>query len=153
MVAHLVIEGRDRWGLSSVLIVFSVFLALGASAIASVSPFPWLREGGAALVCVGTLVVGVGASFGLWRRSVARSARVVLDQCVEVSRGPFHHESFEWQELAGYRDGETDYIELVRAPGARAPTAFPRLTIPTLSEKDRVAVLELLDRRGLRRLE
>jgi hypothetical protein len=149
-----VIQGGDAWsGCSSVVFVLSVPLAIAAAGIASVSPLPWLREGGAALVCFGTFVLAVAVSFGLWRRSVARSSRVVLDELgVEISRDLFH-ENFPWRDLAGYRDGDTDFVELVRPAGVARRTRFPRLTVPTLTEKDRVAVLAFLDARGIRRLD
>ncbi len=52
-----------------------------------------------------------------------------------------------WSDIETYRDGCADWIELV------SPARRRRLLVPTRSEKDRVAVLEHLDRRGLTRLE
>jgi hypothetical protein len=53
-----------------------------------------------------------------------------------------------WDELAGYRDGSIDYVELI--PRARRGR-WPPLTIPTPTEELRTAVLRALDERGLAR--
>lgn len=60
-------------------------------------------------------------------------------------------ESVAWTELAGYRDGDARCVRLVERDGwLRFP---PHLLVPTRDDAERAAVLALLDRKGLRRLD
>ncbi len=56
--------------------------------------------------------------------------------------------SLEWSELQGFRDDSSEHVALVKKDGESS-----LLTVPTLNEKDRVAVLKLLDERGVPRVE
>jgi hypothetical protein len=53
-----------------------------------------------------------------------------------------------WAEIGGYDDGSADFVQLLRVDG-RAPA---ELCVRTRSEEERVAVLALLDGRGLQRV-
>jgi hypothetical protein len=55
-----------------------------------------------------------------------------------------------WREIVGYRDDSADYIQLLREGTLGAS---PELAVPTRTEAERVAVLALLDSRGLKRME
>lgn len=55
-----------------------------------------------------------------------------------------------WSEFRGYRDSESGHVVLLRQDRLRAPGGVP---IPTRRERDRVAVLALLDRKGVPRVE
>jgi hypothetical protein len=58
----------------------------------------------------------------------------------------------EWHDLAGFRDAAPDHVRLVRREkGGRTPEFV--LSVPTPNDKTRTAVLQLLDRRGLSRVE
>jgi hypothetical protein len=59
-----------------------------------------------------------------------------------------HTEQILWSELRGFRDDRSDHVVLVVERGT---SSF--LTVPTPREEDRVAVLKLLDDRGIKRLE
>lgn len=57
-------------------------------------------------------------------------------------------EDVRWADITGFRDGEAGHVDLVVAG-----VASSLQTIPTLNENDRVAVLKLLDEKGVRRVE
>jgi len=57
-------------------------------------------------------------------------------------------ETVAWAELSGFRDGDAEYVALLRKGGG---SSF--LTVPTLTEADRVEVLKLLDEHGVPRIE
>ncbi len=94
------------------------------------------------LVCV----VGLVGGTILARRGTLDDAVVFEADRINFF-GPTHA-VVSWVEIEGYRDGSADWVELVSARGRGH-----RLLVPTFHETDRVAVLELLDRRGLHRLE
>ncbi len=59
-----------------------------------------------------------------------------------------HTEQLLWSEVKGFRDDSADYVTLVATAGE---ASF--LKVPTLTEEDRVAVLQLLDSRGIPRVD
>jgi hypothetical protein len=59
-----------------------------------------------------------------------------------------HTEQVLWSEVKGFKDASADYVTLVATCGS---ASF--LTVPTPREEDRVAVLKLLDERGIPRLD
>lgn len=59
-------------------------------------------------------------------------------------------ESVAWTDVSGFRDGSTEYVQIVRKGDV---VASAQLTIPTPSEVERTAVLELLAARGVARLD
>jgi hypothetical protein len=138
--------------------VFGLVLvaAAGAGFAAEQDLFPWLSnlEVGrfSGVICVGTTVAGLMLVAFLSRRSSATLGRVELeDSTLDFFRDRMHVR-LNAADLAGYRDGDDDFIELELRGDASVPRSFRPLTIPTPTEKDRVAVLEALDRCGLRRL-
>jgi hypothetical protein len=95
-----------------------------------------------ALACVVGLAGGM-----IHARRRTLDAVVVFDETRVVFLGPTEA-TVSWAQLGGYRDDSAEWIELVSTS-----RRGHRLLVPTRSEEDRVAVLELLDRRGLRRLD
>ncbi len=62
--------------------------------------------------------------------------------------------SVGWEEILGFRDESRWFVQLLRkSPRLADLRVSRRLAIPTLTERDRKAVLDLLLDRGLRRVE
>ncbi len=95
-----------------------------------------------ALVCVGGIFWGM-----ILTRRGTLDDTVVFEEGRILFLGPTRA-VVSWGELGGYRDRSSDWIELVSVS-----EYMHRLLVPTRTEVDRVAVLELLDRRGLCRLD
>ncbi|MEZ0227643.1 MAG: hypothetical protein ACAI25_03405, partial [Planctomycetota bacterium] len=115
--------------------------------------FPWHGKRASEFALSGALTlfaIGLGSTFFGWLRSRARQGRVVLDDRLVVFFRGRRFESISWSEIRGFRDRSADYVELVT--GDVAPRWIPP-TIPTATEKARVAVLEYLDARGVARVE
>jgi hypothetical protein len=58
-----------------------------------------------------------------------------------------------WSDVAGFKDGDADSVELLRRPGAPRLKMKRPLLVPTPTEADRTAVLALLIERGVSRVE
>jgi hypothetical protein len=131
-------------------VVFLVIVAAGIAA--GLQPIAGIQRFGC-IVWLGAFALAWAAAWFVSRRAEARAGRVELDEeRILFVRGPYWG-YVPWSDVAGYRDGDADFVELVRKDGTRPVEWSPRLAVPTLTEKDRVAVLELLDRRGLNRIE
>jgi hypothetical protein len=145
--------GRRQNTLSSCMLVGGCFTGFVALMLLPAVTAVMSRGNGGTEPAV--LVFGTVAFFSLlavvggWvfarRRTLDDS--ILFDERVIYFYGPEYAE-VHWRHIEAYRDGSAEWIELVSS--ARYGR---RLLVPTRSEKDRVAVLELLDRRGLRRLE
>jgi hypothetical protein len=61
-----------------------------------------------------------------------------------------HATALLWRDVAGFDDGSGDFVRLVRQGGGKGSDAF---TIPTPSEELRLRVLQLLDERGVPRVD
>ena len=83
-------------------------------------------------------------------RALARCGRVEFRELGVFLTKAEEKAGVRWAEIAGFTDASSDFVQLLTTK-----RTFPAhlLTVPTPTEKDRVAVLELLDRHGLRRLE
>jgi len=80
-------------------------------------------------------------------------ARIVISKWtrkgfLHLGRTVEHTDQILWSELKGFEDGRSDYVRLVVEKGQ---SSF--LTVPTIREEDRVAVLRVLDEHGIPRLE
>lgn len=157
----LVIEGRlpgaARWGVA----LLATLCVLGAVAALTSSPLVrWLHGGGGgpgvALLLLLAIAVGVVLPLiALDRWELRRAARVELyPERVVLLRERSAHGRVElrWDELAGFRDGEAGWVELVARPRA-TPVLSDLLAIPTPTDEARAALLAALDGRGLPRLE
>lgn len=84
-------------------------------------------------------------------RARGRVVAFFEDSVVFRERG-FRDVSISWETLEGYRDGDARFIRLVEK--SRRLLAGPsHLLVPTPTDVERTAVLALLDRKGLRRIE
>ncbi|MEZ0227645.1 MAG: hypothetical protein ACAI25_03415 [Planctomycetota bacterium] len=157
-MSRIEVRGAHASSSNSPALFFLVVIALGvvAAILAREKTLPWLRpfggDVGGGLICASTYVAGWTIAVALSRRSMSRSGRVVLEEAHAFFERDGYSAVVFWEYCAGYLDGDSDYVELVLHEGApRSPLLWP-LTIPTLREEDRVAVLAALDARGLRRL-
>jgi hypothetical protein len=84
------------------------------------------------------------------RRSEGRTAfyddRIAMDFGVRPVRGPAWFEA-GWNDVRVFDDGAAEYVRLLVKTG-HGELWF---SVPTLREEDRVAVLALLDEKGVRR--
>lgn len=157
----LVIEGRlpggERWGVA----LLATLCVLGGVAALTASPLiQWLHAGrggpGVALLLLLGVATGVVVPLiALDRWELRRAARVELyPERVVLLREREGHARLElrWEELAGFRDGQAEWIELVPRPRP-TPVLSDLLAIPTPTDEARAALLAALDGRGLRRLE
>jgi hypothetical protein len=159
----LVVEGRAT-GARMALLCLTVLPLLALASIISLSSglFPLLYRGAGApspLAVLLVLAVPFGAFF-LWAihrsRSTGRVAffekAIVIDkrETPATLATPLNVVHVPWGDLRAFRDGDGDYIQLVRKADRRSPLA---LTVPTLVETDRTAVLALLLERGIPREE
>lgn len=107
------------------------------------------------LVFCGSIVLATAVALAARHFGLSRTARVlfyedrilVLRPGEDCDRGT----TIAWTDLAGYGDGSADYVRL-RTTGALGGLRSLRLSVPTPTEEERVAVLALLDRRGVPRL-
>jgi hypothetical protein len=145
----------SRWR-PIVIIPTSAVVAYLISSWAGFKKTPWLVWDSMRLaVPIALLVLGLVLLRLTRRYFVCRSGtatfyedRVAFRKRVR-GQTRFTEATVAWSELGGYRDGSSDYIQLVRKGES---FASPLLAIPTPSEDDRVKVLALLDARGLARL-
>ncbi|MEZ0231101.1 MAG: hypothetical protein ACAI25_20970 [Planctomycetota bacterium] len=80
-------------------------------------------------------------------------ARIVISKkvpggCLSSGVVVEHTEQVLWNEVKGFKDDAAGYVTLVATCGS---ASF--LTVPTPEEEDRVAVIALLDARGIPRIE
>lgn len=144
----VVVEGERSWSGGGIAFAAVVVAGIGEIVLAENKVIPSILSSSA----VGALmfVAAIGLSFFVWRRSIARAGRVVMGvSAIHFTRGRAER-GRRMDLLLGLPRRGRGLVELIRAPVLRD---FPRLTIPTPSESDRVAVLEALDRHGLRRVE
>lgn len=155
----LVVVGRSR-SIARACAPTVLFLALASGAIVTsavlvgrgVLPTPSIGVFPIVGVAVAlALAIGVGS----WLRQT--EGRVVFfDDRIEYGVGFVAREGprwrdFAWSEVVAFDDGSSDVVRLRLAP--REPWMPRDFNVPTLSEADRVAVLALLDRKGVRREE
>jgi len=137
-------QGRRRYEDVSVL---ALSVGLGAAFVVVIIGRELASAGITVIGSVSLLaVVGLVGGTILARRGTLDDV-VVFEEGRIVFYGPTHAD-VSWGDLHGYRDGDAEWVELVLTQGA----AGHRLLVPTPKEADRVAVLALLDRRGLDRL-
>jgi hypothetical protein len=146
----LVVEGYVGGGSPLVVFlpvaVYGVLLAFCAKTfgpqIADKAPeLEMFLEFGAVCIPLGF----VTACVLVMRRSLRRCGRVELTAA--GARLQRTREFLFWSELEGFRDGESDVVELVRR--GRSGSAY----VPTVDESARTGVLAFLTERGLKRLE
>lgn len=138
-----------------------LLLVVGAATLAALVVVPlavWLSPArqaidGPGAVCLMLLPgVALGAApLALQRWYDARYGRVELHaDRVVIRRGPVTRvdHAVPWSEVVGYRDHAATHVELVHATGRGS-----ELRLPTPTLELRTALLALLDRRGLRRLD
>jgi len=102
-------------------------------------PFMWVGFVGA-LAVGGSMLMYVDARAG---RVTFYADRILAER---ASGSRWVH----WGDVVGYRDGSSDFVQLVRR---QESTTLGRFAVPTLNERDRTAVLTLLGERGVLRLE
>ncbi len=155
-MSRLVIHGATS---SSNLpaVFFGLSLVAGAvtAVLAERGHLPWLPFAsrlGAQLICFMAFVLGWAVALFVSRRSMARAGRVEIDEQKLV----FHRDglwvAIQWTDCKGFKDGDADFIEVELREEVPLTRSYWPLTIPTPSEKDRVAVLAVLDAHGLKRL-
>jgi hypothetical protein len=148
----LTIDVPTPWYAGKAIPIFVIFsVAIGVEIGRAMFPWsPSLRL--EAPVGAAAVALLLGLALRLSRRHfIARTGRAIFfeDRVVLAKsriglRRPITVE-LEWRELAGFRDGSIDYVELIpRRPDVRA-----MLTVPTPSEEERTAVLALLDAHGV----
>jgi hypothetical protein len=158
------VEGLKS-GVHSASRVVALGVITGATAFAcgaSIDFTPWLHRGPLSsstpskvfleISCVafaaqvaGPIVLALSAT--LWGlRRFRRSGRVEFYEEKILTTHGFGWDTIGWNDLTGFRDDSSDLIELVLKNGKRA-------FVPTLDENSRVAVLAILERKGLARLE
>src|SRR5262249_48025830 len=81
------------------------------------------------------------------RRGVA-----FFEEAVVFRERGFRDVSIAWDRLAGYRDGDAGFVRLIEK-NRRLLQGPSHLLVPTRRDADRTAVLALLDKKGLRRIE
>jgi hypothetical protein len=110
----------------------------------------------------GALLLGGGAAWVTARILMPTLGRVEFHEDVIVfwkpatrswnssvmSAAPDVRSTIRWKDVTGFRDDASDHVAVVCRSGT---SSF--LTIPTPSEQDRVAVLDLLVKRGVPREE
>jgi hypothetical protein len=155
----LVIEAPRRRLAHPVLVLVAFFVvAVATGVLAYLGQIPWMPSGAPVFLVVlhpafwklVLLPLGVVLAIVAARHIQARAGQVVFfADRIELSK----HEGaavVHWSDLAGFRDGSSDFVQLLRR-GERIASA--QLTVPTPTEETRVAVLRLLDERGLHRVE
>ncbi len=155
----LVIDApRGRWAHPVLALVGFCSVVVATALLAYLGQIPWLPKGAPIYLFVlhpaflKLVLLPAAVLFAvLFTRHVhARSGHVEFF----VDRIAFskHEGAVEvhWSDLAAYRDGSSEYVQLVRK-GDRIASAD--LAVPTPDEATRVAVLKLLDDRGIAREE
>jgi hypothetical protein len=99
-------------------------------------------------IVLATPLAAVFLAFLLWRHGRVRSGRVELGEAGIVFRHASLKQELPWSEVVGFRDDSVDFVELF---SRRAGDVL--LTVPTPTERDRVAVLDRLVARGVPRVE
>jgi hypothetical protein len=155
----LVVEGRWKkipspgtlpcLATALVVVFLASAIAIGTSGIG----IDFRSDAGARVLVPGGVIV-LFATIAFYNRWLVPRSGVVkfLDEWIVIERfetrgyDPTAVDTFAWDEIDAYDDGEADYVRLlVRGrPGARA-------YVPTKDEETRVRVLRLLEERGVRR--
>jgi hypothetical protein len=154
--ALLVVASPDRTCATCLVYLLIAIGGIGG-AVWSVEVFPKLpwNSGFAEASVVGLFFAFLaGVAVFVWKTEtiLARAGRVTFLDDQVVFEKPGVIVGVRWDEILAYDDGSADFVQVLmkeRASSSRA--AY--LTIPTRAERDRVAVLELLDRRGVPRRE
>jgi len=153
-VTRLVVAGTRTWDSGLRAAGVCVLSGLGCSILFAEQGVPWLpRSVPPELFVIASLPLAAAIALVIRRRGIACAGRVTLEGDVLEFERSLWRARVQLSDLAGYRDGDPDFVELIRRRGARRSFFFPRLTIPTCSEEARVQVLRALDARGLERLE
>lgn len=149
----LTVEGAvPWWGQAWALLLACPVAVLGAAIALNSGAVPWIRrfgEPGAFLI----LAWGIAAcapivAIAAW--AARRTGRIEFYENIVVWRRVGTNVFARWKQLRGFRDDSIDFVQLIRVNDA---IADPTFAIPTPTEKDRTAVLDLLARKGLRREE
>ncbi|MEZ0230657.1 MAG: hypothetical protein ACAI25_18695 [Planctomycetota bacterium] len=156
--ALLVVRGRSRAWLVLPLLGMLTMPLYVAAALFSVKVasdaglFTVLPTGGA-FVVLGSfaVLVAVGGMLGTLRLLRTTGTATLAPHGV-LWKNDFMPVLVPWSDVTGYRDDHASYITLV-ARSTRSTSGSREHHIPAIDERDRVAVLVLLDARGLRRLE
>jgi hypothetical protein len=161
--ARLQVIGRRSlgWG-PAVLLALAVVLPLTSIWALSSGLFPWLYSGRGAphplaiLLVISVPLAGVLGWIVLRTRTLGRvtffDKAIVLEKRDIDSASPRAESTFvvPWSDLRSFRDDHSDFVQL---NAARPSGLAMALTIPTLTERDRTAVLDLLVQRGVPRDE
>ena len=161
---RLDIQGEPLKPPSFVVLPCALLVLLGASALGvalyilaaparlgGVNPralSPVVRVFGSTLVL---LLLALVASTVLGRkRTFSRVGRVEFKNLGIFFEKNGRRAALRWEHVAGFRDDSTEFVEIVARTWKAHSWMF---TVPTLSERDRVAVLALLDQKGVSRKE
>lgn len=141
-------------GLMAAGVVGALFAAPIVSQLAPINAA--LGERGAFVIAGGIGLVGAIAWHGLNGWFDARYGRVELyaDRAVFAEGTSRKRLELPWTAVRGFKDGSSEHVELVRVDGF-VPFAevTASLGIPTPTPELRAALLALLERRGLHRLD
>jgi hypothetical protein len=97
------------------------------------------------------LLVALFATAVLGRkRAFSRAGRVEFKNLGIFFEKNGRRAALRWDHVAGFRDDSTEFVEIVSRTWKAHSWMF---TVPTLTEKDRVAVLAWLDKKGVARIE
>lgn len=95
---------------------------------------------------IGGALAALAVHHHLWIR--AGSVSFFEDRIV-VER--FKKGAVRWEEVAGFRDGQDGMVEIVS--NQNVLSTLTNLTAPARGEAERTAILELLTKRGVKRLD
>lgn len=135
------------------LLMIALLSASFGGALAARHGFvPWVDAGGLGpYAFLFAPLAGLALWWAVMLPRLAASGEAVLGEQGVTLRGDaggLAH-SIAWSAVAGYRDGASSAVQLILEGGGGLAAT---VSIPTPTEADRVAVLALLDARGLGRL-
>jgi hypothetical protein len=151
----LVVEGKkapSSQGSATAIMAVSMLSSFGAALIAifgGINPFAPTSEALHVWWLVGASLFGVCFSSYLDARGQLLVVQVTFEPHWIVFRRPEMKFTLFRTDIASYDDGAPDYVRLLPRTNLRSY----RYVIPTLTEADRVAVLEELDEMGIARRE
>lgn len=154
---ELVIDALAPTWLPGLMAAGVVGALLAAPIIGQLAPInAVLGERGPLVIAVGFGLIGALAWQGLSSWFDARHGRVELhgDRVVFAEGTTRKRLDLPWTAVRGYKDGSSEHVELVRVDGyVPFGEVAASLGIPTPTPELRAALLALLERRGLRRLD
>ncbi len=151
-----VVRGRSRAWLALPLVAIAgtplyalgLYLAVTAASNAGLySVYP--SAGPAVAFLASAVLIAVPGMLGTIRL-LRTTGSTTLTLAGLTWRNDFMPVHVPWHDVMAYRDDHASYIEVV-ARRTRSTTGSRTHYLPTLDERDRVAVLQVLDALGLRR--